>query len=239
MIESSKFAKYINSPETEFYKKGRVLFNLNKAKDFRHKNNEVIIVEGYMDVLSLSNHGVKNVISNSGTALTDGQIDLIWKFFSDPNICLDGDQSGKTAALRIAEKLIPFISENKKIYFTTLPGGYDPDDFVNKKGRENFIKLTKNKKIISDFIWESYFNELNSFDPMSLTNFEKKVKNVFQTIKDSTVKKYVIEEFINKIKDLTPNQKNYNYQRFKKHDTKVLRETSQIFKKKMNSVKFI
>ena len=67
---------------------------------------------------------------------------------------------------------------------------------------------------------------------MSLTNFEKKVKNIFQSIKDSTVKKYVIEEFINKIKDLTPNQKNYNYQRFKKHDTKVLRETSQIFKKK-------
>ena len=81
MIESSKFAKYINSPETEFYKKGRVLFNLNNAKDFRHKNNEVIIVEGYMDVLSLSNYGVKNVISNSGTALTEGQIDLVWKFF--------------------------------------------------------------------------------------------------------------------------------------------------------------
>ena len=232
VLDSSKFAKYINSPETEFYKKGRVLFNLNKAKDFRHKNNEVIIVEGYMDVLSLSNHGVKNVISNSGTALTDGQIDLIWKFFSDPNICLDGDQSGKSAALRIAEKLIPSISENKKIYFTTLPGGYDPDDFINKTGRESFTKFTKNKKIISDFIWESYFNELNSFDPMSLTNFEKKVRNVFQTIKDSTVKKYVIEEFINKIKDLTPNQKNYNYQRFKKRNTKVLRETSQIFKKK-------
>ena len=232
VIESSKFAKYINSPETEFYKKGRVLFNLNNAKDFRHKNNEVIIVEGYMDVLSLSNYGFKNVISNSGTALTDVQIDLIWKFFSDPNICLDGDHSGKTAALRIGEKLIPFISENKKIFFTTLPGGHDPDDFVNKKGKESFIKLIKNKKIISDFIWESYFNELDSFDPMSLTNFEKKVRNVFQTIKDGTVKKYVIEEFINKIKDLTPNQKNYNYQRFKKRDTKVLRETSQIFRKK-------
>ena len=72
---------------------------------------------------------------------------------------------------------------------------------------------------------------------MSLTNFEKKVRICFQTIKDITVKKYVIEEFINKIKDLTPNQKNYNYQRFKKRNTKVLRETSQIFKKKMNSAK--
>ena len=232
VIENSKFAKYINSPETEFYKKGRVVFNLNKAKDFRHKNNEVIVVEGYMDVLSLSNKGVKNVISNSGTALTDSQIDLIWKFFSEPNICLDGDQSGKSAALRIAEKFIPFISENRKIYFTTILDGYDPDEFINKKGKDSFDKLTKSKKIISEFIWETYYNDLNTLDPLSLTNFEKKVKNIFQTIKDSTVKKYIIEEFLDKIKNLTPNQKKYSYKNLKKRDTRVLKETSQIFRKK-------
>ena len=232
IIGNSKFAKYINSPETEFYKKGRILFNLNKAKDFRHVNNEVIIVEGYMDVISLYNHGIKNVISNSGTALTESQIELIWKFYSDPNICLDGDQSGKNAALRIAEKLIPSISENKKIFFTTLTDGNDPDDYINKNGRDSFIKLIKNKKIIFDFIWDSFSLDLDSFDPLSLSNFEKKLKVIFLTIRDETVRKYIIEEFLNKIRDLTPNQKIYQNKTYKKRNTKILKETSQIFKKK-------
>ena len=75
---------------------------------------------------------LKNVISNSGTALTERQINLIWKFFSDPIICLDGDQSGQNAALRIAEKLLPFINENNKIYFSIMPDGSDPDEFIKK-----------------------------------------------------------------------------------------------------------
>ena len=113
IIRESQLAKYINSPETEFYKKGRTVFNLDKAKALRSETNEVVIVEGYMDVVSLYAAGIKNTISNSGTALTDMQIELIWKFFSSPIICLDGDQSGQSAALRIAEKLLPLINENK------------------------------------------------------------------------------------------------------------------------------
>ena len=120
IIKESKFAKYINSPETEFYKKGRMIFNLDNAKNLRSESKEVIIVEGYMDVVTLHSAGVKNVISNSGTALTESQIELIWKFFSNPIVCLDGDQSGQNAALRIAERLFPLISENNKIYFSKL-----------------------------------------------------------------------------------------------------------------------
>jgi len=82
IIKESNLAKYINSPETEFYKKGRMIFNLYKAKALRSETDEVVIVEGYMDVVSLYASGVKNVISNSGTALTETQIELIWKFFS-------------------------------------------------------------------------------------------------------------------------------------------------------------
>ena len=81
IIKESKLAKYINSPETEFYKKGKTVFNLEKAKDLRSETNEVIIVEGYMDVVSLYSSGKKNVISNSGIAITENQIQLIWKFF--------------------------------------------------------------------------------------------------------------------------------------------------------------
>ena len=91
-----------------------MIFNLDKAKDLRSETEDVLIVEGYMDVVSLYAFGIKNVISNSGTALTERQIDLIWKFFPNPTICLDGDPSGQNAALRIAEKLFPFITLFKK-----------------------------------------------------------------------------------------------------------------------------
>ena len=80
IIRESKLAKYINSPETEFYKKGNMIYNLDKAKDKRSETNEVLIVEGYMDVVSVYASGIKNVIANSGTALTERQINLIWKF---------------------------------------------------------------------------------------------------------------------------------------------------------------
>ena len=117
IIKENKLAKYINSPETEFYKKGRIIFNLDKAKACRTETNEVVIVEGYMDVVSLYSKGVRNVIANSGTALTDHQIGTIWKFFSSPIICLDGDQSGQNAAIRIAEKLFHQLMMRIKFIF--------------------------------------------------------------------------------------------------------------------------
>ena len=81
----------------------------------------------------LEKMGIKNVVSNSGTALTERQIDLIWKFFSNPIICLDGDESGQKAAIRIAEKLFPLINEKNKIFFSILPDKIDPDEFIKKK----------------------------------------------------------------------------------------------------------
>ena len=149
IINVNRLAKYINSPETEFYKKGSMIFNLDKAKNSRTETKEVIIVEGYMDVLSVYSSGIKNVIANSGTALTEWQINLIWKFFSHPIICLDGDHSGQNATIRIAEKLFPLINEENKIYFSIIPGGDDPDDYIKKNGKENFINLLTEKKLFN------------------------------------------------------------------------------------------
>ena len=147
IIKEGKLAKYINSPETEFYKKGNMIFNLDKAKDCRSETNEVIIVEGYMDVVSVYSSGIKNVISNSGTAITEKQINLIWKFFSNPIICLDGDESGQNAAYRISEKLFPYIDEKNKIFFSIMPEGKDPDDLIKKEGKNVFIDVLKQKKL--------------------------------------------------------------------------------------------
>jgi DNA primase len=233
IIKESTLAKYINSPETEFYKKGRTVFNLDKAKALRADTNEVIIVEGYMDVVSLYASGIKNVISNSGTALTEVQISLIWKFFSNPIICLDGDQSGQSAALRIAEKLLILINESNKIYFSILPKGEDPDDFIKKNGKEKFIEFLKSKKIIQFYIWDTYLSEVNTSNPFEISKFEKKIKGVCYGIKDEILKKYILEDFLEKLRNLTPiqNQKK-SFISYSKRNFKVLNETKQIHKKK-------
>ena len=236
IIRESKLAKYINSPETEFYKKGSMIFNLDKAKDARAETDEVIIVEGYMDVVSVYSAGIKNVIANSGTALTERQIDLIWKFFSNPIICLDGDQSGQKAALRIAEKLFPFINEKNKIYFSIMPEGKDPDDYIKQNGKEELLTLLKDKQVIQSFIWNYYLSKINQNDPFEISKFEKEIKRLSYSIKDETLKKYVLEDFLEKIKKLTPIQtsrQNYNYTKFnKKKDYQILKETKILHQKR-------
>ena len=206
IINSAKLAKYINSPETEFYKKGKILFNLDKARTSKFKTDEVVIVEGYMDVISLYDKGVKNVISNSGTAITENQIQLLWKFFSKPIVCLDGDESGQQATLRIAEKLISLISDKNKIFFSVLDNGVDPDDFVKKNGQKAFEEFLQKKEIIQDFIWNKKIQNLDSNDPFMISRFEKEMRNLTYTIKDETLKKHILESFLKRMRLLTPNQ---------------------------------
>ena len=236
IIREGKLAKYINSPETEFYKKGNIIFNLDKAKDTRAKTKEVIIVEGYMDVVSLFSNGIKNVIANSGTALTERQINLIWRYFENPIICLDGDESGQKAAFRISEKLIPFINEKNKIFFTIMPEGQDPDDYVKKNGKDNFNKLLKDKQIIQSFIYNYSLRKINLNNPFEISNFEKEVKKLIYSIQDETLKKYVLEDFLEKLKNLTPLQtasQKFRYSQFtKKKDYKILKETKILHLKK-------
>ena len=236
IIRESKFAKYINSPETEFYKKGSMIFNLDKAKESRAETDEVIIVEGYMDVVSIYSAGIKNVIANSGTALTERQIDLIWKFFSNPIICLDGDESGQKAAFRIAEKLFTLINEKNKIYFSIMPEGNDPDDFIKQNGKEGLINLLKEKKIIQTYIWDYHLSKIDQSNPFEISKFEKEIKKLSYSIQDETLKKYVLEEFLEKIKRLTPIQtsrQNYSYSKFnKKRDYQILKETKIIHQKR-------
>ena len=238
IIREGKLAKYINSPETEFYKKGNVIFNLDKAKDSRSETDEVLIVEGYMDVVSVYASGVKNVIANSGTALTERQISLIWKFFSNPIICLDGDDSGQKAALRIAEKLFPLINEKNKIYFSVMPDGTDPDDYIKQKGKEGLLNLLKEKEIIQSFIWNYHLSKINQSNPYEISKFEKEIKNLSYSIQDQTLKKYVLEDFLEKLKKLIPIQSSrpdYKYTPYKKKKNyQVLKETKLLHQKRKN-----
>ena len=236
IIRDGKLSKYINSPETEFYKKGNMIFNLDKAKNLRSETDEVLIVEGYMDVVSVYASGIKNVITNSGTALTERQINLIWKFFSNPIICLDGDESGQIAASRIAEKLFPLINDKNKIYFSIMPDGKDPDDYIKQNGKEGLLDLIKEKEIIQSFIWNYRLSKIDQNNPYEISKFEKEIKKLSYSIQDETLKKYVLEDFLEKIKKLTPIQtsrQNFKYSNYNmKRDHQILKETKLLHQKR-------
>ena len=225
----SSFAKYINSPETEFYKKGNNLYNINEAREIKNKNEEVFIVEGYMDVVNLHKFGIQNVVANLGTAVTERQIDLIWRFFKNPIICLDGDISGRKAALRAAERLFPLMKSDSNIYFLTLPENLDPDAYINQKGKESFLKIAEKKINIQDFIWETYYQDVDKNNPQSLTMFEKKIKALCNDLRDKTLAKYFLNNFITKINELTPNInfKKNNFIKFRKKSN-PLQETKEL-----------
>ena len=208
-IKSTAYlAKYINSPETPFFKKGSNLYNLDKARKLSNKEDFIYLVEGYMDVIGLSKAGIENSVANLGTALTTKQILILNQFFDHIIICFDGDESGYKAALRAAESSIVELQPEKKISFLFLPENEDPDSYANKYGKENFINYSKNNTLlIHDFIFEHYFKQVDG-NPSSYAIFEKKLRLISSTIKDEFIRKYVLEFFLDKVSQLTPNINN-------------------------------
>ena len=221
------FAKYINSPETNFFKKGSNIYNLDLARKLSNKLNHIFLVEGYMDVIGLSKNGIENVVANLGTSLTDKQILTLNQFFDDIIICFDGDESGYKAALRAAENSIKELRPEKQISFLFLPDKEDPDSFVNKKGKNYFLDFTKKNKLeIHQFIFSHYKKQTEN-DPSSLATFEKKLRSIANTIKDNYIKKYVLEYFLEKIAELTPHS-NFN-KKFNLKKVKSLESTKKYF----------
>ncbi len=217
--DNKNLAKYINSPETPFFKKGSNLYNLDKARKLSNKIEDVYLVEGYMDVIGLSKNGIENTVANLGTALTSKQIQILNQFYNHIIICFDGDQSGYKAALRAAENIIDELKPDKKISFLLLEDNLDPDNYVNKFGKNKFLEISNEKSIpIHKFIFEHYMSQTNE-TPSSKAIFEKKLREIASNIKDSLVKKYTLEYFLQKISELTPNinsKFNKNYKTFPK-----------------------
>ena len=197
-------AKYINSPETPFFKKGSNLYSLDLARKLSNKLDHIYLVEGYMDVIGMSKNGIENVVANLGTSLTDKQILTLNQFFDDIIICFDGDESGYKAALRAAENCIKELRPEKQISFLFLPDKEDPDSYVNKHGKNYFVDFTKQSKLsIHQFIFIHYKKQTEN-NPSSMAIFEKKLRTIANTIKDDFIKKYVLEYFLEKIAELTP-----------------------------------
>ena len=235
MEEKNYLAKYINSPETPFFKKGSNLFNLDKARKLSNQIDNIFLVEGYMDVVGLSKNGIFNSVANLGTSLTNRQILTLNQFFDNIIICFDGDESGYKAALRAAENSIIELKPEKDISFLFLPDDQDPDSFTNENGKEYFLEFSKKNKVsIHKFIFEHYLKQSDE-NPSSRAIFEKKLRSIASTIKDEYIKKYVLEYFLEKISEFTPNINYKNYKNYKKNSKSL--KTTQIYYNETKSLK--
>ncbi|HYJ29816.1 MAG TPA: DNA primase [Allosphingosinicella sp.] len=145
--------KYLNSPDTPLFDKGRSLFNIDKAAAASRQAERVIIVEGQMDVIALDQAGISEAVAPLGTALTDTQLGLLWRLSPTPLLCFDGDAAGQKAAFRAALRALPHVGPGRSLTFATLPPGQDPDDIVRGSGRGGFEALLAAAEPLVERLW--------------------------------------------------------------------------------------
>ena len=145
--------KYLNSPETPLFNKGRLLYALDKARQAVRDGAEVIVTEGYTDVIALHQAGFGGAVAPLGTALTESQIEELWRLASGPVLCFDGDEAGRRAAGRALDRLLPRLVPGKTARFVFLPEGEDPDSFVSLSGPEAFGRLVERATSVSEALW--------------------------------------------------------------------------------------
>ena len=179
--------KYINSQENLIFKKSQILFGLNENIEFIRKKNEILLVEGYMDVIKLYNSGLQNSVSSMGTTLSEFQINKMWQYSDVPIICFDGDQAGFNASMKIAMKLLKFLTPGKSVKFMRLPNAEDPDSFIEKKSVEDFINLKEKSLDLSEFMWEIILSSITSDTPEFLATFDQRISDILKKIENSKI----------------------------------------------------
>ena len=145
--------KYLNSPETPLFDKGRTLFNLDRAGPATRNTGRVVVVEGYMDVIALDQAGIAEAVAPLGTAVTEGQLERLWRLAPSPILSFDGDAAGQKAAIRAALRALPHVGPGRSLGFVTLPPGQDPDDLLRAKGRSALEALLEKPEALVDRIW--------------------------------------------------------------------------------------
>ena len=145
--------KYLNSPETPLFEKGRELYGLYQARRAIRDANQVIVVEGYMDVVALVQHGVENAVATLGTATTPNHVSKLLRLADNVVFCFDGDAAGRKAAWRALEVSLPVLADGKAVSFLFLPPEDDPDTFVRREGKEAFLRAAASAKPLSQFLF--------------------------------------------------------------------------------------
>ncbi len=203
--------KYLNSPETELFHKGEQLFELPFAIDTIRQKNTAILVEGNMDVISLHQAGFTQTVAPMGTALTENQIQILWRLCDEPTICFDGDGAGQHAMIRAMNRALPILVPGKSLKFAILSDGMDPDDMIRTKGPDEFKRVIRNAKSLIDVFWENILNTNTYSTPERMAKLQENALSAVKEIKNKEVQALYEHEIKRRLKNLTYQLTHKNY----------------------------
>ena len=187
--------KYLNSPDTPLFHKGRVLYGLATAREAARRHGALIVVEGYMDVLALAGAGLDHTVAPLGTALTEDQIVLLWRLADEPVLCFDGDAAGARAAARAAERALPLVRPGKSLGIVALPPGEDPDSLIAAAGVEAFARHIARPRPLVDVIWTNETHGRPADTPERRADLDRRLHAHVRAIADRAVQFQYQSEF--------------------------------------------
>ena len=191
-------AKYLNSPETELFDKGRSLYNVKDARAAAGRGQPLIVAEGYMDVIALHGAGFEGAVAPLGTAITENQLQMLWRIAPEPIITLDGDAAGQRAALRLIDLALPLLEAGQSLRFAVMPEGQDPDDLLRAQGAGALQKLLDSALPMVRLLWQRE-TEGKVFDsPERKAALDKSLREKIKLIRDPSIRSHYGQE----IKDL-------------------------------------
>ena len=183
-------AKYLNSPETSLFHKGRLLYNLARARPAVRDDGSVIVAEGYMDVIALHQAGFTNAVAPLGTAVTEEQLGLLWRLAPEPILCFDGDKAGWKAAGRAADRALSHLRSGHSLRFALLPTGEDPDSLVRTQGAPAFRQLLRDATPLSQLLWQITMQDRSLDTPERRAGFARDIRALVERIGDRQVKAF-------------------------------------------------
>jgi DNA primase len=192
-------AKYLNSPETELFKKGEVLYNLDRAKVAAREAGQLVAVEGYMDVIALAQAGIGYAVAPLGTALTASHIKLMWRTAREPVLCFDGDAAGGRAMERAAEQALPLLVPGCSLNFAVLPASEDPDTLIRTQGVKAMLDILSAANPLSETMFDLCQRREGADTPEKQAALEMKLMQVSEGISNATVKNYYRQFFRQKL----------------------------------------
>ncbi|MEM7619686.1 MAG: DNA primase [Pseudomonadota bacterium] len=198
-LDPDQPAKYLNSPETELFHKGHILFNAHNARQASFDTGQIYVVEGYMDVIALMRAGVANAVAPLGTALTSQQLQQLWRFADEPTLCFDGDAAGRKAAYRALEMALSHLTAGKSLNFAFLPDGLDPDDLLKQQGQEALQNVLQKCCPFVDVLWDMQWSQGNWETPERKAALEKSLYAYIDQIQDQTVQLHYRKAIKNKL----------------------------------------
>ncbi|MDB5563623.1 MAG: primase [Tardiphaga sp.] len=205
-LEKDISAKYLNSPETPLFHKGDNLYNFPTARTASHNGAVLVVVEGYVDVIAMVGVGFAATVAPLGTALTENQLQLIWKMADEPILCFDGDKAGQKAAWRAAEMALPHLKPGKSLRFALLPEGQDPDDLARSGGRIAVEEVISAARSLSDLIWARAIEGGDFATPERRAALEARINELANGIRDDVVKKYYRQDLAERLqRTFSPN----------------------------------